>query len=66
MGKFEDITKAVQQLKADELRKFLAWVEEFEEQLFDEAIAKGQKSGDLDKLFEVAKSDVAAGRVRDL
>ena len=66
MGKIDEISKAVEQLDGEELKKFQAWYDEFLEQRFDQAVEQDAREGKLDKLLAVARADLQAGRVRDL
>jgi hypothetical protein len=65
MGKIEDIEKAVEQLSPEDLAKFRAWFEEFEERRFDEWIARDAKAGKIDKLLAEARANHEAGRRED-
>ena len=66
MTKLEEIEAAVAQLTPEELKQFRAWLDELEERLFDEKIARDAAAGKLDKLEAKARADLRAGRVRDL
>ncbi len=66
MTKLEEIEAAVAELSAEDLKKFRAWLDELEERLFDEKIARDAKAGKLDKLEAKAREDLKAGRVKDL
>ena len=66
MGKIDEISKAVEQLDGEELKKFQAWYDDFLEQRFDQAIEQDAREGKLGKLLAVARADLQAGRVRDL
>jgi hypothetical protein len=66
MTKLEEIEAAVTQLSPEELKQFRAWLDELEERLFDERIARDAAAGKLDKLEAKAREDEKAGRVRDL
>ena len=65
MTKLEKIEKAVEALTPEELGKLRAWIEEYQERLFDEAIERDAKAGKLDKLAAKAIADDKAGRTRD-
>jgi len=62
MGKIEDIEEAVEQLSPEDLAKFRAWFEEFEERRFDEGIARDAEAGKLDKLMAEARANHEAGQ----
>ncbi|PPD28019.1 MAG: hypothetical protein CTY20_11770 [Hyphomicrobium sp.] len=66
MSKLEDIEKAVSTLSAEERAKLRAWLDELDEQAFDDQIERDAKAGKLDQLEQRALSNLAAGRVRDL
>lgn len=66
MSKMDDIKAAAAALSTEELAKLRAWLEDLEEQRFDEQIERDAKSGKLDKLAERALNNLRAGRVRDL
>jgi hypothetical protein len=66
MTKLENIERAVESLTPEELAKFRAWFDEFQERLFDEKIERDAKAGKLDKLAAKAIADDKAGRTRDL
>ncbi len=51
MTKLENLEKAVESLTPEELAKFRAWFDEFQERLFDEKIDRDAKAGKLDKLI---------------
>ncbi len=66
MSKLEDIEKAVSTLSAEERAKLRAWLDELDEQAFDDQIERDAKAGKLDQLEQRALASLAAGRVRDL
>lgn len=66
MTKLEHIEEAVQDLSPEELAKFRAWFEEFQERLFDEQIERDAKAGKLDRLAAKAITEDDAGHTRDL
>ena len=66
MGKIDEISKAVEQLDGEDLRKFQVWYDEFLEQRFDQEIERDAREGKLDKLLEKAREDLKTGRIRDL
>jgi hypothetical protein len=66
MSKFEDIKTAVRQLTESEQVALRAWLEELEEQRFDEQIERDEKAGKLDRLAARGLENLKAGRVRDL
>ena len=66
MSKMDDIKQAAVQLSKQELAELVAWLEELEEQRFDEQIERDEKAGKLDKLAEKWRADHAAGMHTDL
>ena len=62
MTKLEHIAEVVQSLSPEELAKFCAWFEEFQERQFDEAIERDARSGKLDKIIAEARANYRAGR----
>lgn len=66
MTKLEDIEKAVRELTPEERAKLRVWLEELEEQAFDDKIERDAKAGKLDWLVEEARADAKAGRIREL
>lgn len=66
MTKLEDIEKAVATLSTEERAKLRAWLDELDEQAWDDQIERDAKAGKLDKIEARAIANLAAGRVRDL
>ncbi len=62
----EDIEKAVAALPPDELRKFHAWYEKFESELWDQQIESDVKAGKLEMLAKQAIADHEAGKSTEL
>ena len=62
MTKLEEIEKAVQQLSSEEMERFRHWFEELQADLFDARIEADMKSGKLDKHFDAALPQHAAGK----
>ena len=60
--KAEDIEKAVAGLPPNELKKFRAWYEKFDSELWDKQIEADIKAGKLDTLAEKAIADHEAGK----
>ena len=50
----EELEKLITQLPQDQLRKFRAWYEKFDSDVWDEQIEKDAASGKLDALAEAA------------
>ena len=66
MSKMDDIKAAAASLSTEELAKLRAWLEDLEEQRFDEQIERDAKSGKLDKLAEKWRADYEAGNHTEL
>ena len=62
MTTLEEIEKAVTRLTREQLAKFRAWFEEFQERAFDEQIERDAKAGKLDALAAKARANHRAGR----
>ena len=62
MTTIEEIEKAVTKLTPEQLAKFRAWLDEYQERLFDEQIERDAKSGKLDKLAAEARTKYRAGK----
>ena len=66
MTTLEEIEKAVTKLTPEQLIKFRAWFEEFQERQFDEQIERDAKAGKLDAFAEEALRAHREGRSREL
>ncbi|MBM3543808.1 MAG: hypothetical protein FJX44_04775 [Alphaproteobacteria bacterium] len=66
MTTLEEIEKAVAKLTPEQLTKFRAWFEEYQEQAFDEQIERDAKAGKLDGLAEEALRTHREGRSHEL
>lgn len=66
MTKLETLAHAVEALSPEDLAKFRAWFEDFQERAFDEAIARDAAAGKLDKLAADARANHAAGRREEI
>ncbi|MFM9941830.1 MAG: hypothetical protein ACKVP7_20285 [Hyphomicrobiaceae bacterium] len=64
MSKIEDIKQAAAALSREELAKLRAWLDELDEQRFDEQIERDVKAGKLDWLADEAEAQAAAGQLR--
>ncbi len=62
----QEIEQAIAELPPAEVAELSQWLEEFQNQVWDEQIARDSKAGRFDKLIEQAKADYAAGRCRPL
>ena len=66
MTTLEEIEKAVTRLTPEQLAKFRAWFEDFQEQALDEQIERDAKASKLDRLAEEALRAHREGRSREL
>lgn len=66
MTTLEEIENAVAKLPPEQIAKFRAWFEEFQERAFDEQIERDAKAGKLDRLAEEALRAHREDRSRDL
>jgi hypothetical protein len=66
MTTLEEIEKAVTNLTPEQLARFRAWFEEFQERAFDAQIERDAKAGKLDKMAEEAIRAHREGRTREL
>ena len=62
----EELEKLITQLPQDQLRKFRAWYEKFDSDVWDEQIEKDVASGKLDALAEAAIAEHRVGRSKKL
>jgi hypothetical protein len=66
MTKLEDIKLAAAKLEPNELKALRAWLDELEEQIFDDRIERDIRAGKLDWLAEEALAEHRAGKTRKL
>jgi hypothetical protein len=66
MKTVEELQNLIEQLPSDELARFRAWFQGFDEALFDREIAEDAKSGKLDRLVDQAIEDHKKGGSREL
>ncbi len=62
----EEIEKAIASLPKSDLKKFRAWYEKFDSELWDKQICCDSESGKLDKIAEKALEEYRAGKARKL
>ncbi|MCU7935949.1 MAG: hypothetical protein KZQ99_13885 [Candidatus Thiodiazotropha sp. (ex Dulcina madagascariensis)] len=62
----EDIEKAIVQLPQDQLRRFRAWYEKFDSDVWNEQIEKDAAAGKLDTLADAAIADHKAGKTKSI
>ena len=66
MSTVEAITAAIAQLPPEQVAQIRAWLDEYNERLWDEQIARDEREGRLDALAERALAEHQAGRTRPL
>jgi hypothetical protein len=66
MTKIETVQLAIQDLSPEERTALRAWLDELEEQLFDEKLERDIKAGKFDDMADKALADHIAGRTRRL
>jgi hypothetical protein len=66
MNTFEQIQTTILQLPPEDFRRLSAWLQEIEQERWDEQFAKDVRSGKLDGLAEEAIHDFKAGKCRKL
>jgi len=66
MSTVQEIESAIQKLKPQEIEAVADWLQEYREEFWDKQIDAGRAAGKLDPLWEKAKADIAAGRVKPL
>lgn len=62
----KEIQNAIIQLPGDELDSLLEWVEDYQEQLWDEQIRRDAKAGRFDRIFEQIREQRRAGQCKPL
>ena len=62
----EEVVISVAQLPPDQLRKFRAWYEKFDSEVWDEQIEEDIFAGKVDALAKGAIADHQAGRTKRL
>ena len=66
MSNVSQIEDAVQKLPVEDARKVADWLQQYLDEKWDQEIDRDTAVGRLDGLWEKAKSDIAAGRVKSL
>jgi hypothetical protein len=66
MTTLEKLEAEVTKLPADEFAKFRAWIEEYENMLWDQQIESDTATGKFDDLIAEAKADRKSGKAREL
>jgi hypothetical protein len=66
MSTVVEIEKALQSLPVKDARQVAGWLQQYLDEAWDKQIDGDIAAGRLDKLWEKAKSDIAAGRVKPL
>ena len=60
------IEKALQTLPVEDARKVAGWLQAYLDEIWDNQVEGDIAAGRLDKLWDKAKTDIAAGRVKPL
>jgi hypothetical protein len=66
MTTLEKLEAEVTKLPAAEFAKFRAWIEEYENMLWDQQIEADATAGKFDDLIAEAKADRKSGKAREL
>jgi hypothetical protein len=66
MSTVAEIEKALQTLPVEEARKIAGWLQRYLDETWDKQIEGDIVAGRLDKVWERARADIAAGRVKPL
>jgi hypothetical protein len=66
MSTVVEIEKALQKLPVEDARKVAGWLQHYLDETWDKQIDGDIADGRLEKLWEKAKTDIAAGRVKPL
>jgi hypothetical protein len=62
----DQIEASIRQLPAEEFRRLSEWIQQFDQERWDEQFAQDVASGKLDRLAEEAIRDFKAGKCRTL
>lgn len=66
MTKLEQIQSTIEQLTPAEIARLREWLDELNERLFDEKVARDMESGKLDGLLAEVRANHKAGRREEL
>jgi hypothetical protein len=66
MSTVAEIEEAIKKLPPEKIWQVGSWFDEYREQLWDKQMDADIAAGKLDKLWEKAKADITAGRVKPL
>ena len=66
MSTVVEIEKALRTLPVEDARKVAGWLQNYLDETWDRQMEGDIAAGRLDKLWEKAKTDIAAGRVKPL
>jgi hypothetical protein len=66
MSSVAEIEKALQTLPVEDARKVAGWLQDYLDERWDKQIGDDIAAGGLDKVWEKAKGDISAGRVKPL
>ena len=62
----EEIEKMVASLPKPDFQRFVAWLDEYRWQAWDQQIADDSKAGRLDALLQSVEAEIAAGKTASL
>jgi hypothetical protein len=62
----DDLQREVAKLSPAEVARFVAWLADYQAQLWDQQIADDLDAGRLDRLVQEVEREVAAGRSKPL
>jgi hypothetical protein len=62
----KEIEAAIRKLPPEDLAEFAAWFEEFQEQLWDEQIARDVRAGRFEPMIQRAREQFKTGQCRTL
>ena len=66
MSEVEKLAERIEKLSPEELKKFRAWLAEFDARLWDAQIEVDAKAGKLNALAAEALAEYKAGKTREL
>ncbi len=62
----EDIEKMVANLQKPDFQRFVAWLDEYRWQAWDQQIAEDSQNGRLDVLLQSVETEIASGKATPL
>lgn len=64
--RLEDIKVAIKRLPANDLESLVAWLSDYEQEIWDREIERDLKAGRLDSLIQSALKDIENGEFKDI